>query len=172
MNDNFLVQPRRNSIESGFGSQNESAELSMHAVASQSDATIDNNEAVFSAFRPNADNKVNFVITAGERVDSQLIYSKDEEQFYKKNKLLKSGLIMSVCRYAGCNNKVYLNPVTNECTYQKPYMPHNHSPKQKEYKRLFELNKMKKSCSDPIKISAKNTKTSAVKRIFEEVLEE
>lgn len=125
-----------------------------------------------STFHPNPGDKVKYVLIPGKRLNSELIYSEDEQQFYSKNKRLKSGVIAGVCRHPNCTQKVYLDPVTGDCTYKHPYAPHNHSPRGKEFKRLVAINEMKKHCTNLAKISAKKSKKSVVKTIYDDVLEE
>lgn len=125
-----------------------------------------------STFHANPGDKVKYVLIPGGRIKSELIYSEDEQQFYKKSKRLASGLISACCRQPNCTRKVYLDPVSGDCTYKHPYVPHNHSPKGEEFNLLTALNKVKKSCTDPAKISANGSKTSVVKTIYDGVLEE
>lgn len=119
------------------------------------------------AFCPSEDNKANFVQVAGRRANSCLLYSLDENQFYKKNKKLKSGLVSHVCRHENCHRHVYFNPLTNDCIYQVPYEAHNHSDCVEEFDRLGTLNKMKAECATPQSVAdSTESKTSVVKSIF------
>lgn len=113
--------------------------------------------------------KVNFVLMTGERIKSQVLYSKDEAQFYRKNKSLKSGLISYDCAQKHknkCDRHVYLNPLNDECYHQMPYQPHNHDTQEKLYNNLLALNPAKDNCSKPDVLANTNTKTSVSKAIF------
>lgn len=123
-------------------------------------------------FQPQPGETVKFSLIPGKRLNSELIYSENEKQLYKKNKRLKSGAISGVCRYPNCNTKIYYDDANGVCTYKLPYEPHQHSPREKEYKRLVSLNKMKTKCTDTATIRSITAKSSAAKRIFDDVIEE
>lgn len=117
-------------------------------------------------------NKVNYILMPGKRKNSELLYSIDEEQFYKKNKTLKNGNISMACHHNNCNRHVYLNKIKGECVYQVPYTAHNHSPEKKKFETLTVLNSIKAECSKPEVLSKGTSKTSVVKSIFNEKIHE
>lgn len=117
-------------------------------------------------------NKVEYTLMPGDRLTSVVLYSHDEMQFYVKNKALKNGYVTYRCQHAGCSCKVYLNTAENICTYQLPYARHDHETKEKIYEERRFKNAVKTDCANPDILAAKSTKTSTVKTIFNQKLQE
>lgn len=113
--------------------------------------------------------KVNYVLMTGQRFKSNVLYSVDEKQFYRKNKELSNGVISFDCAQKHknkCNRHVYLDPSNDECVHQMPYAPHDHDTHEKLYEELTVLNPAKESCANPEILSNFSGKTSAAKAIF------
>lgn len=117
-----------------------------------------------------ADKKVNYELLTGKRFGkSTVLYSKDEKQFYYKNKPLASGILSYDCAQkskAGCHRHVYLDPTTGECLYQMPYVAHDHGTHEVDYDNLTIVNPVKEDCANPAVLANINAKTSATKTIF------
>lgn len=60
-----------------------------------------------NSFRPAENEQVDYEILPGLRLKSELIYSHKEQQFYKKNKMLKNGFCYAKCRYKSCSCSGY-----------------------------------------------------------------
>lgn len=114
--------------------------------------------------------EVTYTLMPGKRTNSEILYSKEEQQFYVKKKKLANGVISLVCRADGCNNHCYLDLQRNICSLPVPYVPHNHATKEEQFKRLCVLNKIKSDCSNPNTVAKTETKTSVVKSIFKDTI--
>lgn len=120
-------------------------------------------------------NKVNYVLMTGQRFKSNVLYSKDQQQFYHKNKPLVNGLISYDCAQKHknkCNRHVYLDPKKEECFYQIPYAPHNHSTQEQLYDNLAVCNTIRDNCAKPDVLANLNAKTSVSKAIFMKEIQE
>lgn len=65
--------------------------------------------------------KVNYVLMTGKRLKSELLYLKDEQQFYHKNRVLANGIVSYDCAQKHknkCNRHVHLDRTKEECFYQ------------------------------------------------------
>lgn len=116
-----------------------------------------------------AQKKIDFVLMTGERYKSEVLFSVEENQFYRKNKTLKSGLISYDCAQKhknSCNLHVYLDPAKNECYQELPQRAHGHATQGDLYKKLKVLNAIKADCARPDILVNSNAKTSASKAIF------
>ena len=116
--------------------------------------------------------EVTYELMPGKRANSEILYSKEEQQFYVKKKKLANGIVSLVCRTDGCNNHCYLDKEKNTCTLPVPYVPHSHPTGKEEYEKLCVLNKIKSDCANPNIVAKRETKTSVVKSIFKEKIEE
>lgn len=119
-----------------------------------------------AGFRPSDDLRCNFVKTAGKRLHSELLYTIGEEQFYKRNKLLKDGRTAYVCRRDRCNRRLYLTP-DGICKFSAPYTPHDHSACGAEFDKLSLVNRMKAEC-EKIAPTSPATKRSKIKENLRE----
>lgn len=117
-----------------------------------------------------ATNTVGYELLPGKRANSEILYSKDEKQFYLKKRKLANGQISLVCRTKGCKNNCYLDKDKKECSLPNPYVPHTHATVEEEYESLRILNQIKVDCSDPDTVAKRETKTSVVKSIFKETI--
>lgn len=88
--------------------------------------------------------KYEFVV--GSRKSSNLLYTTDENQFYRFNKHNKSGDVY-LCAEKNCNSRVHIRK-DKLCIQQVKYMHHRHETKEKKYEELNVLNLIKTKCCD------------------------
>lgn len=115
---------------------------------------------------------VTYTLMPGKRTNSEILYSKEEQQFYVKKKKLANGVISLVCRTKGCKNHCYLDLKKGICSLPVPYVPHTHATKEEEFKSLCVLNQIKSDCTNPNTVAKTETKTSVVKSIFKDTITE
>lgn len=107
----------------------------------------------------------------GKRKGSEIVYSVEEEQFYKKKKRLSNGKVSTVCRNKGCNKRIYVDESTCTATYEGLYSKHEHSPHKAEYEKLKSLNRLKEVCANSDIVGSNDRKTSVIKAIFNAEME-
>lgn len=76
--------------------------------------------------------KYEFVV--GSRINSKLLYTIDENQFYRFNKNNKNGAAY-LCAEDSCKSRVHIRK-ENLCIQQEKYYEHKHETKEKKYKEL------------------------------------
>lgn len=109
-----------------------------------------------------------YELLPGERINSELLYTNDENQFYRYNSAVKNGDAY-LCAEAKCNKRVHLRK-DRLCIQYEKYFTHNHNSKEKKYEELKVLNIIKKKCSDLTNLL--NERRQSVRDIFYAVLAE
>lgn len=118
------------------------------------------------------ENSIRFMpyeIITGWRMNSELLYTKNENKLYRKNRPTKNGFAY-LC--VSCNSRVHLRP-DNVCIQQEKYLVHKHKfpelpTKEKEYEQLKVLNIVKNKCCDLFTLI--NQRKQSVRDIFYDVL--
>lgn len=144
--------------------------IDIEMTDSNAESRKENDPDTVNVFAPG--DKVKYTLMQGDRKNSEVLYSHDEQQFYVKNKTQKSGIITLRCQHSGCNRKVYLDKKKEMCTYELPYKTHNHSTMQKKFAERTFKNAIKTECSKPDILASISTKTAAVRTIFSRNLQE
>lgn len=105
--------------------------------------------------------KVSYKIMPGFRINSKILFSPKEQQFYRFNTTTSGRNRSYVCRESECKCRVHIH--NNEC-YISNAIAHNHERKMGVYYNLCALNEMK--C---ILDSADNE--SSAMQVFDDVIE-
>lgn len=101
----------------------------------------------------------------GFRAGSQMIYLSDEQQIYRKNKILTNGDITYCCRLDKCKARVYLSSDKKRVYSRPEIMVHNHGPQDCEIKKMLVASEMKKR-------SMSGSEGGDTKKIFNDVMSE
>lgn len=144
----------------------------MDAVNSNfSDASSDCSSIVSNLSEISATASYRFLryeILAGERINSKLLYTNDEKQFYRFNSAVKNGDAY-LCAEPNCKKRVHLRKDKLCIQYEKYYI-HNHATKEQMYEELKVLNIIKKKCADLTTLL--NERRQSVRDVFYAVLAE
>lgn len=134
-----------------------------------SDANSDSSSTTsnISEFSESAEYRfLTYEITAGERINSKLLFTNDEKQLYYWNRSYASGDAW-VCAFKGCTNRVHVRP-DKMCVQKERYFNHKHENQEKKFNECKVLNIIKNKCADLSTVL--NMKKQAVRDIFYSVL--
>lgn len=95
------------------------------------DASSDSSSVVSNLSEISATASYRFLryeLLPGERINSELLYTNDEKQFYRFNSKMKSGDAYLCCE-PNCNKRVHLRQ-DKMCIQYEKYFVHNHSTKE------------------------------------------
>lgn len=81
------------------------------------------------------------VFFSGKKVNSNLLFVKEEKMIYKKKSTYKD-VVKFQCWRAGCPARVNYMP-NGTCMMPQKFVPHNHDHEEEEYRKLNALNKIK-----------------------------
>lgn len=112
--------------------------------------------------------EIDFDIIIGSRLNSKLIFSKEEKQLYRFNTMCGLGSAYK-CRISACNARVYLIN-ENTCIKLDTGETHSHGDQFISYRELQAFNEMKRRCVDLKYVLAGNRIT--VREIFNAVSSE
>lgn len=89
---------------------------------------------------------LSYEFVPGYQINSNLLFTVDEKQFYYFNKANKNADAY-LCIEKKCNNRVHLRR-DKMCIQQEKYAVHNHGTQEKKFDELRVLNIIKKKCAD------------------------
>lgn len=84
-------------------------------------------------------------LITGQRVDSQLIYTVDEKQIYRKS-VRHNNIYSYVCYEETCDSRIYFDLDSEKCYKKVDCSLHNHGDQFSKYKELNLKNNMKNEC--------------------------
>lgn len=108
--------------------------------------------------------EVNFKFVPGQRRGSQMIYSNDENQVYKRNKVNKDGSSGWTCIVKNCDERITMR-ANGKCYYSATKHGHNHEKKDDYQRRVDLKNEIKVECSKVENI-ASGSISGAVRDVF------
>lgn len=109
---------------------------------------------------------LSYEIVTGQQINSNLLYTKDEKQFYRFNSSNKNADAY-LCFVRNCKQRVHLRK-DKMCVQKKRYFTHNHATQEKFFEELKILNLVKSKCADISTLF--NEKKQSVRNIFYSVL--
>lgn len=134
-----------------------------------SDASSDSSSVIstISEFNENISSRsLKYEFVVGCRKNSNLLYTHEENQFYRFNSKNKNGDAY-LCAEKSCKSRVHMMQ-DKTCIQQLKYFKHNHETKEQKYEDLKVLNIIKMKCADISTLM--NSKPQSVRDIFYSVL--
>lgn len=174
--DMFDGEAAQNSHNSFDSNNNAPVNTTMQSVASNNDSVIvvESTETESGPDGHLDPNNLRYETAPGKRRDFKLIFTKDEKQFYGRNKSKPNsdGEIPYLCRLyysKKCKSRTYMK---NGRLYRKiGFIPHNHGPQDEErvdFQAEFEI---KQECANLLTLANAGTQTSAVNDIFDRCMQ-
>lgn len=107
-----------------------------------------------------------FEIISGKRINSKVLYVKEEKQCYIRKSESK-GTIYYTCYKKSCKSRVILK--NGQCSKVVNFTQHNHSDQHAFYEELKALSQVKKICLDGTTIIGAPSAVSGIRESFQSV---
>lgn len=90
--------------------------------------------------------EITYEMMPGQRLNSKILWSIDEQQFYRKNTITKNGFCAYKCYEQECWARVLVDEKTGRAVKTQTNTFHNHGNKTTLYTELKLKNEIKKQC--------------------------
>ncbi|KNC25747.1 hypothetical protein FF38_10360 [Lucilia cuprina] len=113
---------------------------------------------------------MNYIIIAGFRKNSELLYTTGEKMIYAKKSVYKN-VIKYECRQKTCKVRVNVLP-DGKCVPARKNVEHNHGHEEEIYKELKALNAIKQDCQNVAgALGGTKTNISTIRNAFRKACE-